>query len=103
MLTKLYEHVPHVVRRFGAGLNVGELILSRVGLAFVRRHGAVLLEVALVGGESNDDVGLAVEFELAHPALGALEGFERGDVVHDDRGPGVARARGWVDPVSGGC
>ena len=36
-----------------------------------------LLEVALVRGERDDDVGLPVELELAHPALGALEGLLR--------------------------
>ena len=88
--TELDKHFSNVVRRLGRRLKVSELVLARIRLALMCRNRAVLLEVTFVRRERHDNIGLSIELELTHPALGALERLEGGHVVRDDGGLGAA-------------
>ena len=83
LLGDLLEHGLHVVGRLGRRLEEDAAVVLRVGACLGGPDLALLLQVILVAGERDDDVGRTLTLELLDDRLGAVERVLVGDVVHD--------------------
>mmetsp|Transcript_39499 Transcript_39499/g.66322 ORF Transcript_39499/g.66322 Transcript_39499/m.66322 type:complete len:226 (-) Transcript_39499:310-987(-) len=80
----LVEQLVHIHRRLGGGFHKEEAVLVRVSLRLLGGHLPLFLLVSLVARQRHHQARVALPLQLPHPALRAVEGLHRGQVVHYD-------------------
>ena len=84
------EQLHDVLRRLGARLHEQQVGVVRVGGGLRGGDLPLRVQVGLVAGEGDDDVGAALPLQLLHPRLRALERLGRSNIINHDGRLGAA-------------